>query len=103
MHRCRYCLWSQVRDSLFLADRDGDGQAETKEILFEGFKPGILERSINCPQLGPDNWIYFGRGAGGGTIHGKNLAKAVELPNTDFRIKPDGTAIEPIVGNTGTM
>ena len=88
---------------LFLADRDGDGRAETKEILFEGFKPGELERSINCPQLGPDNWIYFGRGAGGGTIHGKNLAKAVELPNTDFRIKPDGTAIEPIVGGTGTM
>ena len=88
---------------LFLADRDGDGKAETKEILFEGFKQGPLERSINSPQLGPDNWIYFGRGAGGGTISGKHLAKVVELPNTDFRIKPDGTAIEPIVGNTATM
>ena len=88
---------------LFLADRNGDGKAETKEILFGGFKPSILERSINSPQLGPDNWIYFGRGAGGGTISGKYLSKVVELSNTDFRIKSDGTAIEPIVGNTGTM
>ena len=88
---------------LFLADRDGDGKAEIKEILFEGFKQGPLERSINNPQLGPDNFIYFGRGAGGGKISGKYLSKDVELPNTDFRIKPDGTVIEPIVGNTGTM
>lgn len=88
---------------LFLADRDGDDQAELREVLFEGFKPGPLERSINCPQLGLDHWIYFGRGAGGGTIRGKYLANPVELPNTDFRIKPDGTAIEPIVGSTATM
>ncbi|MGN6547093.1 MAG: PVC-type heme-binding CxxCH protein, partial [Aureliella sp.] len=88
---------------LFLADRDGNGQAEIREVLFEGFKPGPLERSINCPQYGPDDWIYVGRGAGGGTIRGKYLAKPVELPSTDFRIKADGTAIEPIVGGTGTM
>ncbi len=88
---------------LFLADRNGDGQAEWREVLFEGFRPGPLERSINCPQLGPDQWIYFGRGAGGGTISGKYLSKPVELPNTDFRIKPDGSAIEPIVGSTATM
>jgi putative membrane-bound dehydrogenase-like protein len=88
---------------VYLADRDGDGQAEWREVLFEGFKPGPLERSINCPQLGLDQWITFGRGAGGGTIRGKYLTSPVELPNTDFRIKSDGTAIEPILGNTGTM
>ncbi len=88
---------------VFLADRDGDGQAEWREVLFEGFKPGPLERSINSPQLGLDQWLTFGRGAGGGTIRGKYLSSPVELPNTDFRIKPDGTAIEPIVGNTATM
>ncbi|MEQ1826789.1 MAG: PVC-type heme-binding CxxCH protein [Pirellula sp.] len=88
---------------LFLADRDGDGQAELRETLFEGFKQGPLERSINCPQLGLDHWIYFGRGAGGGTIRGKYLASPVELPNTDFRIRTDGTSIEPVLGNTATM
>jgi putative membrane-bound dehydrogenase-like protein len=87
----------------FLADRDGDGTAEVRDILFEGFKIGPLERSINNPQWGPDNWIYVGRGAGGGTISGKFLDQPVELPNTDFRIKPDGSAIEPIVGGTRTV
>lgn len=88
---------------LFLADRDDSGQAEVKEILFEGFTHGLLERSINCPQIGLDNWIYVGRGSGGGAIRGKYLAQPVELPNTDFRIKSDGTAIEPVVGSTATM
>ena len=87
----------------FLADRDQDGTAEVRELLFAGFQEGPLERSINCPQWGPDNWIYFGRGAGGGTIRGKYLAQAVELPGTDFRIQPDGTAIEPVTGSTATM
>jgi putative membrane-bound dehydrogenase-like protein len=88
---------------LFLADRDGDGQAEVREVLFEGFAKGPLERSINCPQWGPDQWIYVGRGSGGGTIRGKYLRKPVQLPHTDFRIKPEGTAIEPVSGGTHTM
>jgi putative membrane-bound dehydrogenase-like protein len=88
---------------LFLADRDGDGKAEVREVLFDGFAKGPLERSINCAQWGPDNWIYIGRGAGGGTIRGKYLTKAVELPATDFRIQPDGSAIEPVTGGTHTM
>ncbi|MEQ9406462.1 MAG: c-type cytochrome [Fuerstiella sp.] len=88
---------------LFLADRDGDGKAEVRDVLFEGFTKGPLERSINCPQWGPDNWIYLGSGAGGGTIRGKYLAEPVELPRTDFRIRPDGSSIEPVVGTTHTM
>ena len=88
---------------LFLADRDGDGRAEVREVLFEGFAKGPLERSINCPQWGPDHWIYVGRGSGGGTIRGRYLKQPVQLPHTDFRIKPDGTAIEPVAGGTHTM
>lgn len=88
---------------LFLADRDGDGRAEVREVLFEGFAKGPLERSINCPQWGPDGWVYLGCGAGGGTIRGKYLKQPVELPRTDFRIRPDGSAIEPVVGSTATM
>jgi putative membrane-bound dehydrogenase-like protein len=88
---------------LFLADRDGDSRAEVREVLFEGFAKGPLERSINCPQWGPDHWIYVGRGSDGGTIRGRYLKQPVQLPHTDFRIKPDGTAIEPVSGGTHTM
>jgi len=90
-------------DIVFLADQDGDGKAEIQEKLFTGFAIGALERGINQPQWGLDNWIYFGRGHGGGKITGPRLTTPVNLPSTDFRIKPDGTAIEPITGGTHTF
>ena len=85
-------------DIMFLADRDGDGQAEVQEVLFTGFATGVLDRRMGNPQWGLDDWIYVGRCHGETTITGPYLAQAVELPNTDFRIKPDGSAIEPISG-----
>jgi hypothetical protein len=90
-------------DIVFLADRDGDGRAEIQEKLFTGFATGALERGINAPQWGIDGWIYFGRGWGGGEIHGPHLEKPVQLPGSDFRIRADGTAIEPVTGSTHTF
>jgi putative membrane-bound dehydrogenase-like protein len=88
---------------LFFADRDGDGFAETREVLFTGFGTGELERGINAPQWGADGWIYFGRGWPGGPITGPKLAQPVTLPGSDFRIRADGSAIEPVPGSTGTF
>ncbi len=90
-------------DIVFLADRDGDGVAEVREKLFSGFRTGALERGINAPQWATDGWIYFGRGWGGGKITGPKLAAAVQLPDSDFRIRADGSAIEPITGGTHTF
>jgi putative membrane-bound dehydrogenase-like protein len=89
-------------DVIFLADRDGDGKAEIRETLFTGFKVGMLERRINQPKWGPDGWIYAGRGHGG-RITGPRLAKPVQLPGSDFRFRPDGSAIEPVTGGTSTI
>jgi len=88
---------------IFLADRDDDGVAEVRETLFTGFKSGMLERGLNAPQWGPDGWIYVGRGWGAGEITGPYLKQPVHLPHTDFRIRPDGTAIEPVVRGTHTI
>jgi putative membrane-bound dehydrogenase-like protein len=90
-------------DIVFLADPDGDGKAEVRETLFSGFRIGELERGINAPQWGADGWIYFGRGWGGGKVTGPHLPAPVELPGSDFRIRPDGSAIEPITGSTQTF
>jgi putative membrane-bound dehydrogenase-like protein len=90
-------------DVIYLADRDGDGVAEFREALFTGFKTGALERGINAPQWGPDNWIYFGSGWGAGTITGPHLKEAVQIGRTDFRIRSDGSAIEPVLGSTHTF
>lgn len=88
---------------IYLADRDGDGTAEVRETLFTGFGTGELERGINAPQWGADGWIYVGRGWPGGPITGPYLPHPVHLPATDFRIRADGTAIEPVTGGTHTF
>ena len=89
-------------DIVFLADRDGDGRAETRETLFTGFRTEALERGVNAPLWNVDGWIYFGRGHGGGTVTGPRLSGPVKLPDSDFRIRADGSAIEPVTGGTHT-
>jgi putative membrane-bound dehydrogenase-like protein len=88
---------------VFLKDSDGDDQADVNEKIFTGFGTGNLERGINAPTWGPDGWLYFGRGWAGGEITGPHLQKPVTLPATDFRIRADGSAIEPVSGSTKTM
>ena len=90
-------------DIVFLKDTDGDIKPDVQEKLFTGFGTGALERGINAPTWGPDNWLYFGRGWIGGSITGPHLAKPVTLPATDFRIRADGSAIEPVSGSTKTI
>lgn len=85
-------------DIVFLADRDGDGTAEVRETLFTGFARELIERGMSNPRWGPDNWIYVAAGGGGGEITGPKVATPVSIGHTDFRIKPDGSAIEPVTG-----
>ncbi len=90
-------------DIVYLADHDGDGVPEVREVLFTGFRTGALERGINAPLWNVDGWIYLGRGHGGGTISGPHLASPVRLPDSDFRIRADGSAIETVTGGTHTL
>ena len=90
-------------DIIFLADRDGDGTAEVRDVLFTGFSTGVLDRRMGNPQWGLDDWIYVGRSHRDATITGPNLPRPVKLPDTDFRIKPDGSAIEPVSGAVGGL
>jgi putative membrane-bound dehydrogenase-like protein len=85
-------------DIVYLADRDGDGKADVRESLFSGFARTLIERGINNPRWSVDNWIYVSAGGGGGQIAGPYLSKPVQIGNTDFRFKPDGSAIEPVTG-----
>ncbi|HWL07039.1 MAG TPA: PVC-type heme-binding CxxCH protein [Planctomicrobium sp.] len=88
---------------LYLADRDGDGVAEVRETLFKGFPSNQLERTINVPVYGLDGWVYISNPGSGGRITGPGLSQPVDLPSSDFRFLPDGSAIEPILGRTRTF
>jgi len=90
-------------DIVFLADTNGDNVPDVRETLFTGFSVGEIERGINAPQWGVDNWIYVGAGWGGSTVTGPHLNGSVQLGHTDFRIRPDGSALEPVEGETGTF
>ena len=88
---------------MFFADRDGDGKPEVRETLYTGFKVNTIERGINNPIWGLDDWIYVGSGSGGGTITGPKLKGRFELGGSDFRIKADGSAIEHVNGSVSTF
>ncbi|WP_437222102.1 PVC-type heme-binding CxxCH protein [Planctomicrobium sp. SH661] len=90
-------------DILFLADRDGDGEAEIREVLYSGFSIDALDRSINSPQWGADGWITVSMSGHAGWITGPQLTEPTYIPNTDFRMKDDGSAIEPIPGISYTF
>lgn len=91
-------------DIVFLKDTNGDGVPDVKETLFTGFSTGALERGINAPTPGPDGWIYFGKGwPAHGPITGPHLKEPVTLPDSDFRIRTDGSAIEPVSGSAKTI
>jgi hypothetical protein len=90
-------------DIIFIADPDGHGKPAVCEVLFTGFRVGEMWRGINSPQWGGDGWIYFGRGWGGSVVTGPRLKRSVALPDTDFRVRADGSAIEPVTGGTGTF
>jgi len=89
------------RQILLLADRDGDGRAEVRDLLFEGFGVREFWSRINNPRWGLDNWIYAAGGIGtGGTITGPHLKEPVKIPAICFRFKADGSALEPVSGQT---
>jgi putative membrane-bound dehydrogenase-like protein len=89
-------------DIYFLADRDGDGQAEVKELLFSGLNEGELWSRANHLLWGLDNWIYACNGRGGAcTIEGSRLKEAVTLNGSNFRFRHDGSAFQPATGAPG--
>lgn len=89
-------------DIYYLADRDGDGKAEHRERLFTGLNEGELWSRSNNLKWGEDNWIYACAGRGGAvTISGPHLKEPVDLGNSNYRFKADGSAMEPATGSAG--
>lgn len=72
---------------LLLRDTDGDGVADKREVLYEGFATQNPQLRVSHPILGMDNWIYVANGLRGGQIKraGESADKPVNLSGLDFR------------------
>src|SRR5262249_26449475 len=75
---------------LHLRDADGDGRADRREVLFEGFATLNPQLRVSNPNLGIDNWVYTANGLRGGaaTRARRTAQKRVSLGGMDFRFDP---------------
>src|SRR5438552_9258964 len=81
-------------DILYLKDTDGDGKADTREVVFSGFAEGVkrinVQGMLNSFIWGLDNRIHGATSGNGGV--GKSLkhpeVAPVDLHGRDFVIEP---------------
>lgn len=83
-----------------LRDTDGDGKADTTDILYQGFAAQNPQLRVSHPILGLDGWIYCANGLRGGKVvkAGDKNAKPVDLSGMDFRFDPITGDYEAITG-----
>ena len=89
-------------DIVHLRDRDDDGVADVREVLFTGFPVANTQHNINGLTWGIDNWVYGANGGNHGSGHPAGRPEAaVSIRGTDFRFRPDTGALEPSYETTG--
>ncbi len=85
---------------IYAEDTDGDGKADLRRTLFQGFATENYQARVNGLSYGLDNWVYGANGLIGGTIHGTATGASVNIGGRDFRFKPDTGEFEPASGLT---
>jgi putative membrane-bound dehydrogenase-like protein len=85
---------------IYAEDSDGDGVADVRKVLFQGFATENYQARVNGLSYGLDNWVYGANGLIGGAIRGTATGREVSIGGRDFRIQPDTGAMEPATGLT---
>ncbi len=85
-------------DLVKYTDTDGDGKADTREVILTGWVLHSNAATLSGPFIGPDGWFYMPdarRGFDITTKEGKHLkGKGARI----WRCKPDGTRLESMSG-----
>ena len=84
----------------YIKDADGDGRAEIREPVYEGFRKYNVQAVMNNLQWGLDHRIYGAGSSNGGEVRpaGRPEAKAVSVLRRDFKFDPTTRAFEAISG-----
>jgi putative membrane-bound dehydrogenase-like protein len=84
----------------YAEDRDGDGKADHREVLFTGFVEGNPQHRLNGFDLGLDGWIYGANGDSGGNVRSLKTGITTAIHGRDFRFRPDTGEFEAESGMT---
>ena len=87
-------------DIFYAEDRDGDGKADHREVLFTGFVEGNQQHRVNGFEFGLDGWIYGANGDSGGTVRSSKTGESTPIRGRDFRFRPDTGEFEAESGQT---
>ena len=88
-------------DIFYAEDRDGDGKADHREVLFTGFAEGNQQHRLNGFELGLDGWVYGANGDSGGTVRShQDRQGRRRISGRDFRFRPDTGEFEAESGQT---
>ncbi len=84
----------------YAEDRDGDGRADHREVLFTGFVQGNQQHRLNGFEMGLDGWIYGANGDSGGNVRSLKTGRTTSISGRDFRFRPDTGEFEAESGQT---
>jgi putative membrane-bound dehydrogenase-like protein len=72
---------------VYLKNTNGDGKADKRDVLYEGFAAQNPQLRVSHPVLGVDNWVYVANGLRGGQAKraGRPDTKPINLSGMDFR------------------
>ena len=93
-------LISAAPEVFYAEDSDGDGQADQRQTLYQGFGEGNQQHRMNGLRWGLDNWLHLANGDSGGTIRSLQTEETVEIGGRDLRIRPDNGTLEALSGQT---
>ncbi|MCS7468440.1 neutral/alkaline non-lysosomal ceramidase N-terminal domain-containing protein [Stieleria sp. ICT_E10.1] len=97
-------LITAAPEILYLEDSNGDGKADVKRTVFNGFLEGNQQLRVNGLRWGLDNWVHCASGshhAGygkGNQISSVITGESHQIGSRDFRIRPDSGEIDPQSG-----
>lgn len=89
-------------DVWWLADTNGDHQADVRTLLLTGFATNASSQlRANDPTLGPDGWVYVAGGLRGGKVSSpRRPGVVVDTDKGDLRFRPDTGELELVAGKS---